>query len=61
MNNKQVDVQHSLSAATTPFPEIVRLCPTLSGPQFCCDHLHLSFYRAEDKAIVWDPAYRGLC
>jgi hypothetical protein len=61
MNNKQVDVQHCLPAATTPCPELVRFCPTLSVPQFCCDQTYLSFHSAEDKAIVWVPAYRGLC
>jgi len=61
MNNKQVDVQHSLPAATRPYTELVRVCPTVWGRQFCCDNLHFSFHSDEDKALVWDPAYRGLC
>ena len=61
MNNKQVDMLHCLPAATTPCPELVRFCPTQFGSQFCCDQSHLSFHSAEDKAIAWDPAYRGLC
>jgi hypothetical protein len=58
MNNKQVVVQHCLPSATTPWPEFVRFCPTLSELQLCFDHPHPFSCSHEGKAIVWDPAER---